>query len=618
MISASATMATGTSSTTEATTTATTTGVAKTHTTSPMSTKPHDEELTMASGLVLDHFGPTVQSVFDCLAMKGQLPFLGILACMKKRCSKIENVDRTAVVNSAQRANSGLSFTSQAAADSEMVGYVVEETTIKAALLVLINHGIVKATWVDGQRGASFEYEALKEMGTRLSRYDRYCQHVKGCYEGLDPDEFDVKKRLPGIIVKAVLCKGMMRTEEIVDYCAEQALLERCREEKMEEIEEAESDKILKSNRMECVKVLVDLVASHIIQDAPTCGPGHDGDGDDDNDDDDDGTDKKRKKIHIQPDDEEVVSLVKGNKKLPEGSVWVVNWKYLDERLKCEKVGLHVYECTEIEGSQEVVTAALFHCARQIQEGKPDSRYIFRPEDVCRVMKSEPGLMIPNMKASVSEVLEMLHREHEAKICRRKADEGSYELLAKRIVKEIRDINIQTMILDRWGENAARIFSILRENNKFLNDVYLSTVAMVPEKETRVMLHILYQNRLVQFHDFPITKQHAYNTTSYLWKTDDKALYASVIDMLRRAYINLRDRRRVYVLSAQAIFDRLLAKQRDGYSGEKKEGDAQEEKEARENLALIDYGMNCLDDDLVLFGFNPFGSVDLDLKGTML
>ena len=62
------------------TTTTTTTGVAKTHTTSPMSSKPHDEELTMASGLVLDHFGPTVQSVFDCLAMKGELPFLAILA----------------------------------------------------------------------------------------------------------------------------------------------------------------------------------------------------------------------------------------------------------------------------------------------------------------------------------------------------------------------------------------------------------------------------------------------------------------------------------------------------------------------------------------------------------
>ena len=76
----------------------TTTGVAKTHAKSPMSAKPHDEELTMASGLVLDHFGPTVQSVFDCLAMKGDLPFLAVLAYMKKRCSKIENMDRTAVV----------------------------------------------------------------------------------------------------------------------------------------------------------------------------------------------------------------------------------------------------------------------------------------------------------------------------------------------------------------------------------------------------------------------------------------------------------------------------------------------------------------------------------------
>ena len=155
---------------------------------------------------------------------------------MKKRCSKIENVDRIAVVDSAQRANSGLSFTSQAAADSEMIGYVVEETTIKAALLVLINHGMVTVTKV----GASFEYKALKKAGMRLARYDRYCQHVKGCYEELTLVEFDEKKRLPGIIVKAVLCKGMMRTEEIVDYCAEQVLIERCREEKkeLEEMEE--------------------------------------------------------------------------------------------------------------------------------------------------------------------------------------------------------------------------------------------------------------------------------------------------------------------------------------------------------------------------------------------
>ena len=58
-----------------------------------------------------------------------------------------------------------------------------------------------------------------------------------------------VAKRLPGIIVKAVLCKGMMRTEEIVDYCAEQALLERCREEKMEERKEKKEVKKMKETK---------------------------------------------------------------------------------------------------------------------------------------------------------------------------------------------------------------------------------------------------------------------------------------------------------------------------------------------------------------------------------
>ena len=105
-------------------------------------------------------------------------------------------------------------------------------------------------------------------------------------------------------------------------------------------------------------------------------------------------------------------------------------------------------------------------------------------------MKTQPGLKIADMKATVSEVrrgetapsqplaahlefvanavimsqvLEMLTREYEAKICRKTGEgRGLYVLRAKRIVKEIRDTNIQTMILDRWGENAARIFSILR------------------------------------------------------------------------------------------------------------------------------------------------------------
>ena len=118
--------------------------------------------------------------------------------------------------------------------------------------------------------------------------------------------------------------------------------------------------------------------------------------------------------------------------------------------------------------------------------------------------------MIEDAKKTVPEVLSKLHKEH-ASLCRKRTD-GTYEVRAKEAVKEIRDTNIRMMILDRWGENAARIFSILREKNQFLNDVYLSTVAMVPEKETRIKLHILYQNRLVQFHDFPITKQvsHAY------------------------------------------------------------------------------------------------------------
>ena len=182
-----------------------------------------------------------------------------------------------------------------------------------------------------------------------------------------------------------------------------------------------------------------------------------------------------------------------------------------------------------------------------------------------------------------------------------------YKIKYQIVARLIRESCIQTYICDRWGENTARIFAILREEDSFLDSDHLSTVAMVPEKETRESLHILYQNRLVTFHDIPVSKQHAYNQTIYLWKTEEKRLYAAIQDTLRRTYINMRDRRRVYTTSDKAaVFDRLIAKSANNYSGEKKDGDGQEEKECKENLSILDYAMSCADDDMVMFDFDPF------------
>ena len=142
-----------------------------------------------------------------------------------------------------------------------------------------------------------------------------------------------------------------------------------------EDVDDKSRDKTITKYRKECLRVLMDLVASYIVKGAPTCGPGQEGEGEVEGEEENGGEEqersKKRRKIHIDPDNKEVVELVRrASKTFEPGSVWVVNWRFLDDRLKSEKVGQHIYECTEIEGCQEIITAALFYCANKGESGE--------------------------------------------------------------------------------------------------------------------------------------------------------------------------------------------------------------------------------------------------------
>ena len=108
---------------------------AKTHYLSPISTSPHDPHLTMASGIVLDHLGPTVQTVFDCLSSRGPVAYSQLLFFLTAALSKPVSADRKAAVRQTKDFVEGFGgLRSQEAIDTESCGYVVAETSIKGAL----------------------------------------------------------------------------------------------------------------------------------------------------------------------------------------------------------------------------------------------------------------------------------------------------------------------------------------------------------------------------------------------------------------------------------------------------------------------------------------------------
>ncbi|GMH91180.1 hypothetical protein TL16_g11981 [Triparma laevis f. inornata] len=295
--------------------TSTTSTTAKTHTTSPLSSHLHSSHLTLSSTLILDHFGPTVQTVFDCLALKGDLGFEDLRAVLRKVCGKVENGDRRRVVEEVMRKMPEFFLQSQAAADSEIHGYVVSKTSIKAALLVLINHGIVETTQLTPPTPncptACFTYGISLTRASRLSRYDRYVTHVRNSIGNTE-----------SLVLRQVLCRGMMRTEDCVSEVAEVLLEEKEKEEK-ESLGGEERRKEVKKFRKEVVRVIVELRGMHLLKEAPTTGERSGGGGSD--------------MACVEKDEKEVVEIV-GRGEVEEGSVWMVDVELVDDRLKGEKV----------------------------------------------------------------------------------------------------------------------------------------------------------------------------------------------------------------------------------------------------------------------------------------
>ena len=143
------------------------------------------------------------------------------------------------------------------------------------------------------------------------------------------------------------------------------------------------------------------------------------------------------------------------------------------------------------------------------------------------------------MDGQVKEALKKMAKLENPRVVRKDGTGGSWVLCYEECEEVIKERRVGHYVGERWGEAAARIFRILREvpadceARQLLPSEHISEVAMLPEKVTREVLHKLYIDGMVEFHDFPTSKQHAYNQTVYLWGADTRKVMGSVEDSLR-------------------------------------------------------------------------------------
>jgi DNA-directed RNA polymerase III subunit RPC3 len=202
---------------------------------SPLSPCPSDPPLDLASDCIRDYFGPSVQTVADCLRSRGPSTLPQLVSRVRSQCRRVVNEERERLVErlpaAATMGGSGGGAADPAAAackprinkaaGPEAAGYIVDAAPVRAALIVLLQHSLVTAASppaTSKHHGGvlHYVYSFLPERARLLPRYPRYVEHARKAFAtGSGADE-KAMGDYAASVVEEVLLNGRMRTEDLV------------------------------------------------------------------------------------------------------------------------------------------------------------------------------------------------------------------------------------------------------------------------------------------------------------------------------------------------------------------------------------------------------------------
>lgn len=204
---------------------------------SPLSPCPSDPPLDLASDCIRDYFGPSCQTVADCLRSRGPSTLPQLVSRIRSQCRRVVNEERERLVERLPAAatmggNASASaepVTAAAAckprinkaAGPETAGYIVDAAPVRAALIVLLQHSLITvapppATSKYHGGVTHYVYSFLPERARLLPRYPRYVEHArKALTNGSSADQKAMGDHAASV-VEEVLLNGRMRTEDLV------------------------------------------------------------------------------------------------------------------------------------------------------------------------------------------------------------------------------------------------------------------------------------------------------------------------------------------------------------------------------------------------------------------
>jgi len=588
---------------------------------------PHHPLQALASHCIRLAFGDQVQWVADGLQSIGAtgeqsaVTFSSLVTLLQRKQVSVT----TCVKDGPLGSSSGFSTNNSA-------GKVMEKSAIRAALLVLIQHSIVSvrrkplhgSTSSTNTKSAPCAYRYHPERAARLDgcRYARYVEHMK---RAIDPSA--------AIVVEILLLHGRLRTVDVVLKTVQQM------QQQQQDPDQPSSQHHKYTARETVVDAMAKLVRGGYFEFVPEISsPSSEDDAEHEFE---QPPPKKKVKTEETPqkgsrstagkaadalatksgEDPAILNLIQGNAQykstLPVDAVWRVNQNMFHDSIRALCLGRLVAELYghKVQAAGSLVTAALkYRAFLEHSKGSAaaavrssDSSF-FSPGDIVRFLPKAVVQVMEGKASKVGEsVVEVITKafmelsDLRSPIVVRRVGEDLFEVAHASLLQYLRKRVIHQLVEDRHGQVAARIVAILSQQGWLESDT-LAKQVMVPEKDTRSILHELYRSRYIDL--FQLSASHSskqfYNpsTSMYLWCVHEDRLRRKVVDDVLTASRNLRLRRQH---ESEVVGREWIERARQTFDDENEdESDKMNQQKFELGLERIDVALQQLDETLLV------------------
>lgn len=546
--------------------------------TSPLSSSSHNALHDLQSNCIRDFFGPTCQTVADCLLSKGTSTCTELLASIREKCKRDINSERLKLADYLKPLSKGRSTAHlNLARGSEEKGFIVDSSAVRAALIVLIQHSLVKVV-VPPKSGGSgaptgkhikYKYALEHDRGIIIQRYPRFVEYARKMYQ-----------ETGAALVEEILVRGRMGTVEAIKasvecvgrYLSADGDSEVSGDEKM----------VLAQKAAETLKAMVDDGYIELVMPIGKRSELDDSDDEaefemehhnvgmeeEDNDDDDDELmEPTNDPDSIDAGLHAILKTPQYKKVLVPGAVWRVNFKMFHAALRAFYVGRLVAErYSHVQFVGAIVSAALKyaaakefspklrpqHVSEEQRHRMMEEKSVFTPGDimdflppvVLAELKNKAGGASANLSSTLSTMAGFVYPPvvEEVEEAQGHPAGGKFEIAIRQLLTYLKGRIFHQMIRDHFGDVGARICSILEARGHLEGDAVAEN-AMVPAKDAREMLHQLYKANYISMFYLQQTKQHNPANAMFLWCVEKKKLQHTVSKNISRALVNLRLRR---------------------------------------------------------------------------